>query len=267
MMQTHTLDRYKAGTSPIHRIDPRVKVIVALLFILSNVALPDGAWLAFLLALLLLFLGSTIAGLGSGYLLRRSFVALPFALAAITAIFALPGQPVFAWSVGPWQLVATDAGLLRFASIVVRSWLSVQMAILLTATTAFPDLMHALRHLRVPRLLVAIVSLMYRYLFVLTDETARLLRAREARSARIAGRHGGGTLVWRARVAGNMAGQLFLRSYERSDRVYNAMLARGFAGQFITINPHQMRRRDWLAALLALLALLLIQVLGHSVNG
>ncbi len=96
----------------------------------------------------------------------------------------------------------------------MRSWLSVQMAILLTATTAFPDLMHALRHLRVPRLLVAIVSLMYRYLFVLTDETARLLRAREARSARVAGRRGGGTLAWRARVAGNMAGQLFLRSYE-----------------------------------------------------
>jgi cobalt/nickel transport system permease protein len=264
-MQTHALDRYQAGTSLIHRLDPRVKIIVALLFILSNVALPDGAWPAFLLAMGALFLCSALAGLGPGYLLRRSFVALPFALAAVTAIFALPGRQLFAWSVGPWDLVATDAGLLRFASIVVRSWLSVQMAILLTATTAFPDLMHALRHLRVPRLLVAIVSLMYRYLFVLTDETARLLRAREARSATIAGRRSGGSLIWRARVAGHMAGQLFLRSYERSDRVYNAMLARGFTGQFMTINPHQMRSRDWLASLVAVVALLLIQVLGRVV--
>lgn len=262
-MHTHALDRYEAGTSLLHRLDPRVKVIVTILFIVSNVLLPDGAWLAFALAWGMLLASSTLAGLGYGYLLRRSFVALPFALAAISVIFTLPGQPVFRWSLGPLQLVASDAGLLRFASIVVRSWLSVQMAILLTATTQFPDLMHALRHLRVPKLLVAIISFMYRYLFVLIDEAGRLLRAREARSAQGEGRRGGGSLAWRARVAGSMAGQLFLRSYERSDRVYNAMLARGYAGQFLTLNPHQMRRRDWLALALAGAALLLLQIIGR----
>jgi cobalt/nickel transport system permease protein len=262
-MHAHMLDRYQAGASLVHRLDPRVKVIVTILFIVSNVALPDGAWLAFLLAWALLLASSTLAGLGYGYLLRRSFVALPFALAAITAIFAIPGQPVFAWTVGPWRLVATDAGLIRFASIVVRSWLSVQMAILLTATTQFPDLMHALRHLRVPKLLVAIVSFMYRYLFVLIDEASRLLRAREARSARLSSGRGGGSVAWRARVAGNMAGQLFLRSYERSDRVYNAMLARGYAGQFLTLNPHLMRPRDWVALFLAIVILLLLQLVGR----
>jgi cobalt/nickel transport system permease protein len=263
-MHAHMLDRYQAGASLVHRLDPRVKVIVTILFIVSNVALPDGAWLAFLLAWGILLASSALAGLGYGYLLRRSFVALPFALAAVTAIFAIPGQPLFAWALGPWRLVATDAGLIRFASIVVRSWLSVQMAILLTATTQFPDLMHALRHLRVPKLLVAIVSFMYRYLFVLIDEAARLLRAREARSARLNPSHGGRSVAWRARVAGNMAGQLFLRSYERSDRVYNAMLARGYAGQFLTLNPHIMRPRDWAVLLVTIAALLLIQLLGRA---
>ncbi|HEU5102724.1 MAG TPA: cobalt ECF transporter T component CbiQ [Roseiflexaceae bacterium] len=262
-MQAHTLDRYQAGVSLVHRLDPRVKVIVTILFIVSNVALPDGAWLAFLLAWWLLIASSWLAGLGYGYLLRRSFVALPFALAAITAIFTIPGQPLFAWMLGSWHLTITDAGLIRFVSIVVRSWLSVQMAILLTATTQFPDLMHALRHLRVPKLLVAIVSFMYRYLFVLIDEAARLLRAREARSARSTAGAGGGSIAWRARVAGNMAGQLFLRSYERSDRVYNAMLARGYAGQFLTINPHIMRRRDWAVLLLAGVVLLIVQLVGR----
>jgi cobalt/nickel transport system permease protein len=257
------LDRYQAGTSLVHRLDPRVKVVLTILFIVSNVALPDGAWPAFLLAWGLLLASGGLAGLGYGYLLRRSFVALPFALAAVSAIFAIPGQPVFAWTLGPWRLTATDAGLIRFASIVVRSWLSVQMAILLTATTQFPDLMHALRHLRVPKLLVAIVSFMYRYLFVLIDEANRLLRAREARSARSSPGRGGGSLAWRARVAGNMAGQLFLRSYERSDRVYNAMLARGYAGQFLTLNPHVMRPRDWAALLLAIVILLLLQLVGR----
>jgi cobalt/nickel transport system permease protein len=262
-MHAHTLDRYQAGVSLVHRLDPRVKVLITLLFIVSNVALPDGAWLAFFLAWLLLIASSMLAGLGYSYLLRRSFVALPFALAAITAIFTIPGQPVFDWTLGSWRLSATDAGLIRFVSIVVRSWLSVQMAILLTATTQFPDLMHALRHLRVPKLLVAIVSFMYRYLFVLIDEAGRLLRAREARSARLAPGAGGGSIGWRAQVAGHMAGQLFLRSYERSDRVYNAMLARGYAGQILTINPHVMRRRDWTVLLLAVVMLLALQLIGR----
>ena len=262
-IHVNAFDRFESGESLIHRLDPRVKVVVTALFIVSNVSLPDGAWLAFGLAWGLVLLASVLAELGVGYVVKRSFVALPFALAAVTAIFAIPGRPLFAGTLGPWHLVATDAGLIRFVSIVIRSWLSVQMAILLTATTQFPDLMHALRHLRTPHLVVAIISFMYRYLFVLTDEAMRLMRAREARSARPAGGGGGGSIPWRARVAGNMAGQLFLRSYERSDRVYNAMLARGYTGQFITLNPHTMRTEDWIVGGLTVIVLLLLQVVGR----
>lgn len=245
-------------------LDPRAKVAITVLYILSNVLLPDGAWLAFLLSWALVFAASALSGLGAGFLVRRSFVALPFALAAVTAIFAMPGQPLGSFTLGPWHLVATDAGLVRFASIVLRSWLSVQMAILLTATTPFPDLIHALRHLHVPGLIVAIISFMYRYLAVLTDEVGRLLRARDARSARLES-GGGGTIRWRARVAGNIAGQLFLRSYERSDRIYNAMLSRGYRGQMLTMRPHVMHARDWtyLFGTVALLALL--QILARMV--
>ena len=85
-MHAHMLDRFQAGASLVHRLDPRVKVVVTILFIVSNVALPDGAWLAFVLSWGLLLVSSALAGLGYGYLLRRSFVALPFALAAVTAI-------------------------------------------------------------------------------------------------------------------------------------------------------------------------------------
>lgn len=265
-MHIHTFDRYESGASPVHRLDPRVKVAVTILFILSNVLLPDGAWLAFLLAWGLLLLVNAWAGLPLNYAFKRSFVALPFVLAAVTVIFTLPGRPVIALDIGPWQLVATDAGLTRFASIVVRSWLSIQMAILLTATTPFPDLVHALRRLYVPATLVAIISFMYRYLFVLADEAMRLMRAREARSARPAGGGGGGSLAWRAQVAGHMAGQLFLRSYERSDRVYEAMLARGYAGQLLTLQPHAMRPQDWSMGALAVVCLLGLQLVGHTIG-
>jgi cobalt/nickel transport system permease protein len=263
-MHAHFVDPYQEIASPAHRLDPRVKVGVTLLFILSNALLPDGAWLAFLLGWLAVLALSRWARLGAGFAVKRSFVALPFALAAVTAIFALPGNALWSGAIGPWALTATDAGLVRFASIVVRSWLSVQLAILMVATTRFPDMMHALRHLRVPSLLVAITSFMYRYLEVLTDEAARLLRARESRSAGLAGRAGGGHVAWRAKVAGNMAGQLFLRSYERSDRIYSAMVARGYSGDFRTLNPHIMRARDWRALILAVGGLILLQVVGRT---
>jgi len=138
----------------------------------------------------------------------------------------------------------------------------VQMAILLVATTPFPDLIHAFEHLRVPRVLTTIVAFLYRYLFVLTDEVYRLLRARESRSAGLPGLKRGGRLAWRAKVAGSMAGQLFLRSYERSDRIYNAMLARGYAGHIRTLNPHVMTSTDWLILGSAVISLLFIQLIG-----
>ncbi len=262
-MHSNLFDRYLAGQSLVHRLDPRLKVVVAVLFILSNVLLPDGAWLAFLFTLVLILMIAQVSGVGVVITLKRSFIALPFFLAAITAIFALPGRTLAVWNVGPWHLVATDAGVLRFTSVVIRSWLSVQVAILLIATTQFPDLMHALRHLHVPAVLIAVISFMYRYLFVMTNEAMRLIRAREARSAQPTGERGGGSITWRAKVAGNMAGQLFLRSYERSERVYNAMLSRGYQGQLLTLNPHTLQTRDWLLGLGMVLALVCLQVIGR----
>ena len=263
-MHINTFDHYQTLDSPIHRLDPRVKIVVTVLFIISNVLLPDGAWLAFALSWLFLLILSWVAHLQFRFIITRSLVALPFALAAITAVFSIPGDPVFALKVGSWTLVATNAGVVRFASIMLRSWISIQMAIILTATTQFPDLIHALRHLKVPDILVSTVSFMYRYLFVLSDETLRLLRAREARSARTTGRSKtGGSILWRAKGAGNMAGQLFLRSYERSERVYNAMLARGYYGTLLTLNPHVMTDRDWLWGVLALTVIAAIQIISR----
>lgn len=262
----HLLDRYQTGASLVHRRDPRVKVVTALLVILSTALLPDGAWPAFLLTFGLLMLAGVVAGLGPGFAVRRSLLAAPFALAAVTVIVTLPGQPLAVWAVGPWTLTPTDAGLIRFLSIVARSLLSVQAAILLTATTPFPDLLHAFRHLRVPPLIVAIIALMYRYLFVLADEAARLLRARAARSARPAGGGGGGTVLWRASVAGHLAGQLFLRGYERSERVHGAMLARGYTGEFRTLTVHAMRRADWIWLTLVVVAVGAIQGVGRVIG-
>lgn len=262
-MHFDAFDRYHETESFIHRLDPRVKVIVTVAFIFSNAFLPNGAWAAFGLAWLFLLFANALSNLGLGFTFKRSFIALPFALVAVTVLFTIPGKPLSAFHFLFWDLTVTDMGLLRFGSILVRSWLSVQMAILLVATARFPDIVHALEHLRVPMILTTIIAFLYRYLFVLVDEVFRLLRAREARSAAAAGLRSGGSVAWRAGVAGNMAGQLFLRSYERSDRVYNAMLARGYTGRLNTIHPHEMRRMDYLATALALFMILVFQLIGR----
>ncbi|MGH2544871.1 MAG: cobalt ECF transporter T component CbiQ, partial [Ardenticatenaceae bacterium] len=262
-MQSSVLDRYLARESPVHALDPRVKLVVTVGFIIGNVLLPDGAWIAFTLAWGLTLLVSERAMLGLWFAVRRSYVALPFMLAGFSVIFATPGNEIAQWQLGSLGLVVTDAGVVRFVSLVLRMWLSVQMAILLTATTSFPDLTHALRHLRVPAVLVAIISFMYRYLFVLVDEAQRLMRARAARSAALSDQKAGGALLWRARIAGNMAGQLLIRSIERADRVYLAMVARGYRGQLLTMNRHTMDPRDWQIGLAAFGLLLLIQLVGR----
>jgi cobalt/nickel transport system permease protein len=266
-MHDNVFDRYHPGESPIHHLDPRIKVVVTIGFILSNVLLPDAAWLAFVISWFFILIGSVVSKLGIGYIFKRSFVALPFALAAVTAIFTIPGNSLATWHIGSMVLIVTDAGLLHFATIMLRAWLSVQAALLLVTTTRFPDLIHALEHLHFPGILVTIIAFLYRYLFVLTDEVLRMTRARRARSASVAGYRSGGSLAWRAHITGNMVGQLFLRSYERSDRIYNAMLARGYAGQNRTMNPHIMTRRDWLFALVSLLGIVFLQFLGRWLSG
>ncbi len=262
-MHADVFDRYHHGHSLLHQLDARVKVVVTIAFILSNVLLPDGAWPAFALAWSFLLAANALSELGWGFTLRRSFVALPFALAAVTAVFSIPGRALVEWHIGMFTLIPTDSGVLHFLSILVRSWLSVQMAILLVAVTEFPDLIHALEHLRLPSIITTIIAFLYRYLFVLTDEVMRLLRARQARSAAAPGSRSGGNLGWRARVAGNMAGQLFLRSYERSDRIYNAMLSRGYKGQLMAMHALKIGWRDWLIGALAISGLILMQMVGR----
>ncbi len=262
-MHYHAFDRYQPGKSLLHRLDPRVKVLITVGFILSNALLPDGAWLSFGLTWGFLLLANMLSTLGVSFTFRRSFIALPFALAAVTVLFIRQGHPLTSFHFLIWNLTITDSGLIRFVSIVIRSWLSVQMAILLVTVTQFPDLIHAFEHLHVPKILTTIVAFLYRYLFVLSDEALRLMRARQARSAAASGRKAGGSFIWQARVTGHMAGQLFLRSYERSDRIYNAMLARGYTGNLRTLNPHHLHAGDWMFALISVFLLLWLQWLGQ----
>lgn len=208
-------------------IDTRVRIVTALLLIVGILLTPDYAWIAYPLIWTLIGTLASISRIGAWRLGRLAGIALPFALAAITLLVTTPGRPVATLA----GLVITDTGLGRFLGIVFKSWLSMQVALLLSLTSDADDLLEALASMGVSETLIAIISFMYRYLFTLREEAERLLRARAARSGTMSGARPGGSLRWRARVTGGMVGNLFLRSYERSERVYAAMLARGYNGQ------------------------------------
>jgi len=226
------LDRYIPRHSPAHSADARLKIVLAVAAVLGIALLPVGAFVAYAFVWLVLAGVSVIARIGAWRLVRGSWVVLPFVLVAVPLLFTRPGEALLTLELGPLVLTVTDAGLRDMLSIMLKSWLSVQAALLLAYTTPFADLVDALRALRVPAIIVSIISFMYRYLAVLIDEAGRMSRARQARSAAAPQGRSGGSITWRAKVTGAMVGSLFIRSYERSERIYAAMLARGFSGTF-----------------------------------
>jgi cobalt/nickel transport system permease protein len=257
----HVLDQYQGGNSPVHRLDPRVKLILTLAFIVAVTAVPRGAWLSFLLLLLATGIIIAVSRVPLFRIVKRSMIAIPFALAALTLVFTSKGAPLLTFRLDSWTLSITDQGTIAFASILIKAWLAVLMATLLSMTTTFPELLFAIRALRLPKVIVSIVSFMYRYIFVIADEAMRLQRAREARSAEPHGK-AGGSLLWRAKILGGMIGSLFLRSYERSERIYAAMVSRGFDGTIRTMRAQGLRAAELMLSLAFAAYLLAVVVLA-----
>ncbi len=247
-MHVHFLDPYRPRPSLIHRLDPRIKLVLALAFIFTTALMPVGAWTVYVLLFSIVLSVELLSELGVGYVLKRAAFVLPFVLAALPVLVTTRGASIVSVPFGAWALTITPEGIERFASILLKSWLSVQMAIVLASSTPFPDLLVAMRAIGIPRLLVAIVGLAWRYLFVMADEALRLVRARDARSGHSAqpGARPGGSIAWRARVTGGMAGNLFLRSFERADRIYAAMLSRGYDGEARALPSPPITPGQWL---------------------
>jgi cobalt/nickel transport system permease protein len=149
---------------------------------------------------------------------RKLLLAVPFLLVALPWLYLTPG-PVWAWHI-------TVPGLHKFGLIAARGLLSLTALIWLTESAPFSKLLEGLRRLGCPAVLTALMGLVYRYLFVIKDEARRLMVARKCRAV------GSPGLFFQARTAGAMVGNLFLRSLERSERLYAAMRSRGFTGAF-----------------------------------
>jgi len=264
-MHVHFLDSYNPRASLIHSLDPRIKLVMTLAFIISTALVPPGTWPAYILFYAMILSVEILSELGVGFVHKRSMLALPFVLAALPIIFTAPGPELVSFTLGSWTISLSLTGLERFISIALKSWISVQAAIVLAASTPFPEILLAMRAIRLPRLIVAIFGLMWRYLFVLADEVLRMNRARAARSGHpdIPRGRVGGSIVWRARVTGRMAGSLFLRAFERSDRIFMAMVSRGYDGEVRTLPLPGLSLADWLVLTVGLGILAVVLLLGY----
>jgi cobalt/nickel transport system permease protein len=247
----HSLERTgRAGepASPIHRLDPRAKILGMVAITIVAVSTPLDAWPVFAGCVAVLAAVAIVARVTPIAIWRRVRFLLPIVLAA--AIF-LPflrdgGQP---FELGP--LTVHEQGLRTFAAVSAKAVIGTVSAVLLAATTTFPQVLRGLEAMRVPRLLVLIAAFMYRYLFVIVEEAGRMRAALSARAYRP-------TNALQAGPIGRMATAMFLRTYSRGERVYHAMLARGYTGTMPQLHPLALRRSDVLfvgAVLTALLPL------------
>ncbi len=216
-MRLDFLERRSELDLPLQRLDARLKLLWTIAYVAAVVATPVGRWdLLAIEGLLIAFLIG-LSGIPPRELALRWLGFL--VLFGFLTIAVAPSRPERA-----------EFGVVVVAlTILAKDTLAFLGTLLLIEVTPFRTLLIAMRRLRVPGTLVATLQFMYRYLFVLTEELDRMVTARRARSYRRSGRLDWGLLT-------GLIGILFLRAFERGERVHSAMLSRGWDGTVRTLD-------------------------------
>jgi cobalt/nickel transport system permease protein len=225
------LDALSSADTPVHRLDPRAKLVTTTLFVVAVASAGRYEVLGLLPLAAYPLLLCLVGRVPLGYLATRLLIAAPFAL--IIGAF----NPVF--DTGTRMVVAgvgISGGWISYLSIITRFALTVAAAIALVAVTGFNAVCTSLERLGAPRVFVVQLMFLYRYLFLLTAETGRMLRAKRLRTFERRGTPLG--------LFGSMAGHLLLRTLDRAERIQKAMSCRGFAGEIPLIRPLRFRAAD-----------------------
>jgi cobalt/nickel transport system permease protein len=219
VLDLKSLDLLAYGTSKIHLLDARAKVLVTLVFILCVVSCNRYELSALFPFFIFPVVMISLAEIPPLFILKKIVLLCPFIL--VVGIF----NPVFDREIlvqlGPLSI---SGGWISCASILIRSILTVGAAFILVGVTGFTSVCYALERLGMPQVFAVQLLFLYRYIFVLADEGNRSSRARELRSC---GKKGLGT-----RSFGSLIGHLLLRTWQRAERIHMAMLSRGFTGKF-----------------------------------
>jgi cobalt/nickel transport system permease protein len=235
---TGAFDLHVPGASPLHRADPAAKVAGTVAFVAAVVATPHTRFGAFALHAGALAAVVALAGLRPGLVARRLRVELPFVAFAL-ALPILGAHPRV--DIGGVSL--SQPGLWGAWTILAKATLGVTASIVLAATTPVPDLLRGLDRLHVPRVVTAVAGFMVRYLGLVADEAGRMRIARQSRGYEP-------RWLWQAGALAASAGTLFVRTFERGERVHLAMVSRGYTGTMPPLDDLAAGRPWWPAALL-----------------
>ncbi|MEV5414291.1 cobalt ECF transporter T component CbiQ [Thermopolyspora sp. NPDC052614] len=231
----HTIHR--PGDSPVHRLPPQCKLAAVAAFAIVVVATPREAFWAFAAYAALLAVVAAVARIPPGFVLRRMVIEIPFVAFALALPLIGLGERVEVLG-----LHLSAEGLWAAWNILAKATLGVVASILLAATTEPRMILQGAERLRLPPLLVQIAMFMLRYMDVILDETRRMRIARESR----------GFVARDLRAAPVLArsvGALFIRSYERGERVHLAMLSRGYTGSLPVLDDRPAGAAAWARAL------------------
>jgi cobalt/nickel transport system permease protein len=226
-----------AGDSPVHRVPPQVKIVCAFAAVLCVVGTPRQSFWAFGVDLVVLAVVWRIARVPLGWFARRALIELPFVVLALVLPFTGGGPRADVLGLP----VSVDGALAGW-NIFAKGTLGVLVSLTLAATTHPRDLLVGLQRLRAPRLFTTIAGLMLRYAEVVVAE------ARRMRLARICRGHDP-RFLWQAGATARGIGMLFLRSYERGERVHLAMLSRGWTGEMPVAAEAPAGAARWVAGL------------------
>ena len=223
--------------SVIHSLPSHAKIVAALLFILIAVSTPIQRWPAFVGYFLILLITVAAAKIPFTLMFKRALIEIPFIFFALLMPFFGTGERFEVAGLNLYR-----EGLLAGTGIFVKGTLGVITAIILSTSTTAREILRGLERLKLPALMVQIASFMLRYVNVVNDEMERMKVARESR-----GFEATGIKHWKVRATA--AGALFIRSYERGERVHLAMLSRGFDGALPSLDSRVVTVREWFTAL------------------
>ena len=230
-----------------------MKTVGLLVFVLAVVAIPREAFWAHGLAACLLLGVMILAELPAGFVAKRLIVEMPILIFALLLPFLGQGATTEVWG-----MTLSVEGLWGAWTILAKATLGLGASIVLSATTTVPDLIRALERLRAPRVITAIAGFMVRYLDIVAGEFSRRRVAMAARGYEP-------RWFWQTGPFARSAGSLFIRSYERGERVHNAMVARGFTGSMPSYRDEPATPWQWMAGLSVPLAAVLLAVLSLTV--
>jgi cobalt/nickel transport system permease protein len=225
------MDELGRMNTPLHRLDARTNILTTIFFIVTVMSFPQYEISALMPLFVFPFALMGIGNIPVAGILKKVAVAAPFAIFVGLFNPLLDHRPVLL--IGSREI---SGGWISFASILLRFMLTVSAALILVASTGIHRLCAGLERMGVPRLFAVQLLFLYRYLFVIGDEALRMLRGVQMRTA--------GLRRTGLRTYGSLTGRLLLRSMDRAQRIYLAMISRGFTGEIHVLSRTRPGRRD-----------------------